>query len=86
MSERLGIRAAAREVGIPHATLYVAAARRLLPSEAAGGIVTFDRADLHRFKVSVVVERAAKEQAAAAALRRAEKKSRRNNGRQCRLP
>ncbi len=53
---RLGIRAAAREVGIPHATLYVAAARRLLPSEAIDGLVTFDPGDLKLFKARLNIE------------------------------
>jgi hypothetical protein len=66
MADRLGIRAAAEICKCNPVVLYVAAAKKLLPSDASTGVVTFDRQDLHRYKVSVAAERAAKEQAAQA--------------------
>lgn len=61
MSDRLGIRAAAELVGCNPVVLYVAAAKKVLPSKADTGVVTFDRADLHRYKVSIVAKKAVEE-------------------------
>ncbi len=76
MAERVGIRAAAQICQCNPVVLYVAAAKKLLPSDASTGVVTFDAADLHRYKVSVMAERAARERAAREQAARAEQERR----------
>ena len=65
MSERLGIRAAARAAGLGtnHVALYVAVARGSLKAAVVDGQLEFDPGDLDLWRQRLDAERDAREQA-----------------------
>jgi len=59
MPDHLGVRQAAEHLGVPVNKLYVAAAKRLIPSEISpGGKILFKVLDLKAFQADEVARRA----------------------------
>ena len=71
MTDHLGVRQSAELLGIPCNRLYVAAARRLIPSEISpGGKVLFKVADLKAFQAEETVRKARRDREKIDAARR----------------
>ncbi len=62
MGDHLGVRQAAELLGVPCNRLYVAACKRLIPSEVSpGGKVVFKLADVRKYQAEELARRARRE-------------------------